>query len=281
MKFVQYILIVVCSLNIALAQEAYSIFDKDGNKKTFKDLVKSTDQKSHIFFGELHDNAVAHALQLQLTEQLFKQHQKNLLIGMEMFESDTQLIIDEYFSGRINQKSFESEARIWSNYATDYKPILEFAKANGLTLVATNIPRRYANAVYHQGIQILENVSDEGKKYFPKLPIAVDTTLSSYKEMKNMIPGHNGDNMVASQAVKDATMAERIYTYSQPNSIFLHLNGAYHTNKWEGIISYLKPKIADDKIFVITTVEQSDLENLSSENKGLADYIICVPEKVK
>lgn len=281
MKIYQYFLMFICCLNIAFAQDAYSIFDKDGNKKTFDDLVKSTDQKSHIFFGELHDNEIAHALELQLTQKLFELHQTNLIIGMEMFETDTQILINEYFSGIINQKSFESEARIWSNYATDYKPILEFAKANGLTLVATNIPRRYANAVYHQSLAILNTVSKEGKTYFPELPIEVDTTLSSYRELKNMVPGHNGDNMLASQAIKDATMAERIFIYSKPNSIFLHLNGAYHTNKREGIISFLQSKIADDKIFVITTVEQADLQNLSAENIGLADYIICVPAKVK
>ena len=63
-----------------------------------------------------------------------------------MFETDNQLIIDEYFSDLIKESSFESEVRLWKNYATDYKPLLNFAKQNGLKFVASNIPRRYASA---------------------------------------------------------------------------------------------------------------------------------------
>ncbi|MDZ7775007.1 MAG: ChaN family lipoprotein [Bacteroidales bacterium] len=71
-----------------------------------------------VFFGELHNNPVAHWLQLEVTRDLYQEKNGNLVLGAEMFEADNQLIIDEYLEGTIRQKDFEKEARLWSNYGT-------------------------------------------------------------------------------------------------------------------------------------------------------------------
>lgn len=98
-----------------------------------------------VFFGELHDNPVAHWLELEITKDIHTDKGKDLILAAEMFETDNQLIIDEYFSDIIKESSFEKEVRLWKNYQTDYKPLISFAKENGLRFVASNIPRRYAS----------------------------------------------------------------------------------------------------------------------------------------
>lgn len=260
------------------AQPAYTIFNKNGEKVSFEIMMKTTKGKSHIFFGEFHNNPIAHWLQFEMTKFLYDEYGKNLIIGAEMFESDNQLLINEYFSDQIKQKSFEEETRLWKNYKTDYKPILEFAKNKHLNFIATNIPRRYANSVFYNGIAILEQLPQESLSYIAPLPILIDTTLSSYKEIQNMPGDHSAAFMMEAQAVKDATMAHFILENTKGSTVFFHLNGAYHTDRYEGILSFLIPKIDRNKILTISTVSQSNVKELERKYLDLADFVICVDE---
>ena len=66
---------------------------------------------------------------------------------------------------------YEAEARLWDNYSTDYAPFVFFAKENKIPFIATNVPRRYANVVKDNGLQYLDSLSNEAKRYLPPLPI--------------------------------------------------------------------------------------------------------------
>ena len=77
---------------------------------------------------------------------------------------------------------------------------------------------------------------------------------------------------------KDATMAHFILTNRLAGHVLLHINGAYHSDFFEGILWYLKQKNADLGYLTITTVEQDDIRKLQAENLGRADFIICVDE---
>ena len=48
-------------------------------------------------------------------------------------------------------------ARLWNNFKTDYKPLVDFAKDNNLKFIATNIPRRFASLVFKGGFEVLED----------------------------------------------------------------------------------------------------------------------------
>src|SRR5690606_6555517 len=111
---IRIILLLLLSLPcISYAQEPFSIFTGTGQKVQFNQVIEASKGKSHIFFGELHNNAVDHWLQLELTKALFERDSSRLVIGAEMFETDNQLLVDEYLTGLISQKSFEEEARLW------------------------------------------------------------------------------------------------------------------------------------------------------------------------
>lgn len=263
---------------VSIAQEPYRLFTGTGEQVQVSDLIEASEGKSHIFFGELHNNAVSHWLQLELTKALFERDSSRLIVGAEMFEADNQLLLDEYLSGLISQKSFEEEARLWKNYKTDYRPILEFSKKHDIRLVATNAPRRYANAVYHGGFGVLDKLSLQAMRYLPPLPIQVDTSQSSYIELKKMSASHKGTYMLEAQALKDAAMAHFIAKNSTAGSVFLHLNGSYHSDRYEGIVNFLQRLIPKAKMLVITTVTQSDVDRLEKKNESLADFIICVDE---
>jgi uncharacterized iron-regulated protein len=259
---------------------AYKIFKGDGKKADYGDIVKAASKSDVIFFGELHDNPIAHWLELELTKSIYGIKGKDLILAAEMFETDNQLIIDEYFSDLIKESSFEGEVRKWNNYQTDYKPLLNFAKENGLKFVASNIPRHYAAMVASGGFEALQKVSPEGLKYIAPLPIDYDPELACYKDMLSMSGGpmgHASENLPKAQAIKDATMANSIARYRQPEQTVLHYNGSYHSDRYMGIIWYLNKYSPGLKITTITTILQDDIDKMGDESKGTADFVIVVP----
>jgi uncharacterized iron-regulated protein len=127
-------------------------------------------------------------------------------------------------------------------------------------------------------LPILESLPEHVRKMFlPTLPIQIDTTLASYQEIKKMAM-HGGKFMMEAQAVKDATMAHFIEKYWSPGKVFLHLNGAFHTNRHEGIISFLSKSWLKKDMLVISMTTQADINKLEEDNKGLGDYIFCFSE---
>jgi uncharacterized iron-regulated protein len=268
----------------AQSLDAYRIFTSEGEIINFESMKEFMLEKDVILFGELHDNPIAHWLQLELTIATYETKSNLLVLGAEMFEADNQLIIDEYFQGYINQGRFEAETRLWSNYKTDYKPILEFAKDKKLTFIATNIPRRYASMVSSGGLEALEKLSDDAKKFIAPLPIEYDPELPGYKAMLSMMgmlgKGAESQNFPKAQAIKDATMAWRISENLQENGIFLHFHGTYHSNNYEGIVWYLKKYQPNISMATIATVLQDGTDKLEEENFGIADFIIVVPQRM-
>jgi len=263
--------------------QAYNIFNQKGKKVKYKKMIKALQKADVVFFGELHNNPICHWLQLEVTRDLYAQESANLILGAEMFESDNQVIINEYFLGFISRRSFEKEARLWPNYDTDYKPLLEFAKENALTFVATNIPRRYASLVYKKGVDELENLPEYSKVYLPKLPIKQDYELKCYKKM--LTDGkHSGmtnpEYYPQAQMIKDATMAHFIYGNYNEGQLFLHFNGKYHSDNKQGIIWYLRRIDPNLNIVTISTVEQEQVSSLDADQKGIADFIITVPSRM-
>lgn len=263
---------------LSAQKQVYQLYNKDGKAIQYEDMIEMMKSAQAVFFGEFHDQPISHWLQKEVLFDLHKIHGDKLVIGAEMFESDNQLIIDEYFANYITQKKFEEEARLWKNYKNDYKAILEFAKEHKLPLIASNVPGRYANMVFNKGILSLDSLSDKAKKYFAPLPIHVDLSVSCYAEMLKMNMGHgtNSEHFPQAQILRDATMSHFMTPWIQKGNVIYHLNGSYHSDHHEGIIYYLKRSLPATNVFVISTVTQDTIETLDDENKGKGDVILCV-----
>ncbi|HVK97597.1 MAG TPA: ChaN family lipoprotein [Flavisolibacter sp.] len=276
----KYLLLSVFTLVVALAsaqdKPAYELFNVKGNKTKYEKLLKEAQKADIVLFGEFHNNPISHWLQLELTKDLNKR--RKLILGAEMFEQDNQSALDLYLTGAITQKGFDTMARLWSNYKTDYAPLVNFAKEKKLPFVATNVPRRYASLVARNGFEVLNGLTENEKQWIAPLPIAYDSTLPGYKNMLTMMHGHGGANFPKAQAVKDATMAHFILKNYQTGALFIHYNGAYHSDNYEGILWYLKKDRPDLKYLTISTVTQKDLNKLLPEHKGKADFIISVDD---
>jgi uncharacterized iron-regulated protein len=284
MKIFTFILCLIggfASLSFAQDLPLYRIYRAQGEASDFTRMADDVLLAQVILFGELHNNAVNHYLQLQLSKKVL-QADPELLFGAEMFESDNQLLLDEYLSGAITAQQLEAEGKMWNNFKTDYKPLLDLAKENQRPFIATNIPRRYASMVNRGGLESLEKLPAEAQRYIAPLPIMVDLELPGYKWMIETMgahaPGGQSSNIAKAQAVKDATMAHFILENLTMETRLIHFHGTFHSNNFEGIYWYLKQANPDIAIMTIATVEQDNLDALDEANKGLADFIIVLPK---
>ena len=89
-------------------------------------------------------------------------------------------------------------------------------------------------------------------------------------------------NIQKAQAIKDATMAHFILKNHSEGKTFLHFNGSYHSERYQGAVWYVKEYNKRTEyplnILTISSVDQKSLKALEDGNLGLADFIICVPE---
>lgn len=265
-------------LGISQDKKAYQLFDRNGKKVNYGKLLKTTLKNDVVLFGEYHNNSVSHWLELELAKDIADK--KAIVLGAEMLEADNQTQLNQYLKGEIDQKKLDSTARLWPNYKTDYKPLVDFAKEKNIPFIATNIPRRYAAMVSKKGFEKLETLTAEEKSWMAPLPIPYDANLPGYVEMMKMMGDHASLNMPKAQASKDATMAYFIMKNLVANSVFIHYNGTYHSDNFEGINWYLKHDNPNIKIITISTVEQKDISKLDKENYNKADYILVIDEDV-
>ena len=108
-----------------------------------------------------------------------------------------------------------------------------------------------------------------------------DINLPGYKAMLAMgMGGHSGENFPKAQAIKDATMAHFILKNHQQGQLFLHLNGSYHSDNYEGILWYLQQQQPDLKVVTISSVYQPSIQDLLPDNRGKADFTLAVPESM-
>lgn len=257
----------------------YQIYTAKGKVVSFNKMTRKLKGADVVLFGEYHDNSLGHWLQLQLLKSLHES--RELTLGAEMFEADNQVGLDAYLKGEISEEELSKEVRLWSNYKSDYKPLVAFAKEHRLPFVATNVPRRYASQVYKQGVGSLDSLSSEEKSWLAPLPFPYDATLAGYKKMMTMFDGeHGNDNLPKAQAVKDATMAYFIVQNFKKDNLFLHFNGSYHSDFYEGIVWYLNRYAVDLRVVTISMEVQDDVSTWDVKNKGRADFVIVIDRNI-
>ncbi len=260
---------------------ACRLFGRNGTETLYSAMLDHLAASAVVLFGELHVNPIVHWLQFEVTKDLFARVRERLVVGAEMFEADDQIIIDEYMAGTIGHDNLAAETKVWDNYETDYRPIVEFAHDHGIPFIGTNIPRRYARLVARSGLGALEKLSDQAKQWIAPLPILLDLKSPTYRDLLDLGTAHGMDaeNFLAAQAIKDATMAHFILTNHSPGKLFFHLNGEYHSRRYGGIFWYLKQAQPDLEIVTITSVEAATLDYID-DYRDVADYTLVIPRSM-
>jgi len=263
----------------AQATAGYRIYDSRRKQEVgIADIVQAVQPREVLVFGEQHDDSIGHVLELEVLRALHKRFGKEVILSMEMFHRDVQYIIDEYLAGLISEKNFIKEARAWETYKTDYRPSVEFARENGLRVIAANTPSRYTNMVTRKGLRSLDALSREVRKRYIA-PLPVDTLTGRYYDnFLKAMGGHTvpGMNLYQSQNLWDATMSWSVSQAmkAQKNAVVLMLNDRFHSDEHLGLVKRLeddyKKKVTTISCFAAADLAQPDWSAYAS----LADFVI-------
>ena len=281
-----FLLIAFVSLTTAQNKPAYQLFKNNGKVVKYDKMIKNLAKSDMVFFGEYHTNPISHWLQFEMSKSFFEIRGNKLFFGAEMFENGNQLVLDEYLNGLYSEKKMIPEiTQLWGNYKTDYKPLVDFAKENNLRFIATNIPRRYAAMINEMGIDALKKLKPKALAMIgPDLKAYFDPTVKAYAEMGDNMGEHVPPNMLniqTAQAAKDATMAHFSLKYFNPGNLLFHFEGSYHSNYSQGIIWWINKIQPGLEIKSITTLTQTEWNEMTDEEKAtIANYIIVVADNM-
>lgn len=242
-------------------------------------LVEALADQDVVFVGEHHDTAAGHELQNELTRLLIERRASHVALSMEMFERDTQEVLDRYLRGEIDEAAFRESSRPWPGYDEFYRPAVEAARAAGAPVIAANIPRPLAARVNKEG---LEAVAGEAH-----VPREVHVEPGDYRDRVLGALGGHGESMAdmdkdrffAAQCIKDDAMAEAIADHlaAKPGTSVIHWNGAFHSDHGLGTVERLKRRRPDVRVAILTTVRSDDPRyRLTDEERAAADFAIVV-----
>ncbi len=191
-----------------------------------------------IFIGERHTYYGDHLAELNAIMDLHGMGRK-FAIGMEMFQRPFQKPINDFIAGKISERRFLKETQYFQRWGFNYdlyRPILEYARANGIPVIALNVRRGIENKVAEGGFEAL---SPSEKKEIPK---SMDMSNERYrKELEKIYAVHPKGvtfrHFYQAQILWDETMAQSVARYLEknPGSQMIVLAGEGHIEYGYGI----------------------------------------------
>lgn len=179
------------------------------------DLIHLIKDCRIVFVGETHDNYQAHKVQLKIIKGLFDVSGGSIAIGMEMFQRRSQDKLDAFISGEMGEKQFLKEVWLpdWGYDYNYYKEIFDFAKTNGIKLIALNANNELREEINSKGF---ENLSDEKKKELPEIDMSDEyhrKRIKSIYDVHGVSTLDDFEKFYRIQCLWDETMADTAANY--------------------------------------------------------------------
>ncbi|HEU4628488.1 MAG TPA: ChaN family lipoprotein [Gemmatimonadaceae bacterium] len=250
-----------------------------------------------VFVGERHDDAATHRLELAVLEALAARG-RPVVLALEMFERDVQPLLDAYLAGRASEAEFLAGARPWPNYATDYRPLVEFARAQGWPVLASNVPRPIAALVARGGLAALDTLPPARRAHAAaELRCPDDPYRAKFVATMRGMPGHADaaapagppdsahaaadaavlQRFYEAQCVKDETMAESVARALRAGATVVHVNGAFHSDERLGTAARLLRRRPAARTIVVATVPGGAAAADAGASGNLGDYVVLLP----
>lgn len=304
------------ALDTAYHPAAYQVFTGAGRPATLEDVVRAMAPVRVVYVGETHDDPTGHMLELELLTRAADAYghaapdapgagglsavARPLALSLEFFERDAQLPLDEYLSGLISEASFKAASRPWERYATDYRPLIELAKARHLPVIAANAPRRYVTLVTQRGREPLDSLTEAAKALLAPLPygkaspeyrdkwIATISEVMEQEGKKCGVPVEQGAaapmgshgamaHQLDGQVLWDATMGSSIARYLQahPTGMVVHMVGGFHVERNTGIPEQLRSYVPGVRSLIVSLRPVDDVSKFQAAPSGQwGDFVI-------
>jgi len=306
----------VSASDTAYTAGEYRVFTGAGEPASLDDVVRDMAHHQVVFIGEAHDDPTGHMLEAELLARALAEHRassdetagRSVALSLEFFQADVQPVLDEYLGGLISERAFRTDSRPWPRYETDYRPLIEFSKANEISVIAANAPRRYTSRVTANGRESLADLSATARAHLAPLPygepseayrdqwIHVITGVMEQEGMKcgrplpepaeGEEPVHatapagahdNMGNQLHSQTLWDATMAHRISRHlaAVPDALVLHMVGSFHVARGTGTPEHLAAYSPGASYMIVVLRPVEDVDSFEPAPSGeWGDFVI-------
>lgn len=268
---------------------AHRVYDSKRKRITdFEAMLATLAKADIVFLGEQHDDPRTHQLQAAVLEGIARRRAGTVVLALEMFERDVQPVLDDYLARNVAEQDFLAASRPWPNYRTDYRPLVEFARAGGWPVVAGNVPRRLASMVSRGGLATLDTLASEQRAFVAEqLSCPRDDYWKRFRETMGDMSGHGMQlspeqleatvwRVYEAQCVKDETMAESIAeSFTTTGAPVVHANGSFHSDYRLGTVSRVARRLPKAKIVVVSFVPVEDLDAVDGKSRRrLGDFVV-------
>jgi len=274
-------------LPLACTVPAHLVSTADDTTVTVEQAATALCQADVVALGEMHQTPPVHALHKDLVEALFRRRGADLVIAMEMFDRDVQSVLLRYISGDADEYQLRTEAKPWPDYVRDYRPLVQFARDNGIVVLGANAPADLAARVRKEGLAAVQGA--------PFLPRSVSVPEDdAYEAFRQMMAGHPGvgpetiHRYYEAQCLRDDSMAEVVVDWLQQKRaagrrpLVVLVCGHGHSDHRRGAVARMLGRMPTLDVRVLSA-EESDEVGLGrgyySSPKTVGDYVVVVPRQ--
>ena len=211
-----------------------------GVKVTAEQMNAAISDARIIYVGETHDNPASHRQELQVLRAVADRYPGQVSLGMEMFNTSHQEVLDKWVAGELSEKEFLKESDWYSNWQMDfayYSDLLHYAREAKIPVVGINVTKELRQKV---GMHDLDELDEEIRAQLPEM----DFDDRYQKAMvESIYAGHGqGPKMFEAflrvQTLWDESMAESIVRHmadkGQEHRMVV-IAGGYHVRHGFGI----------------------------------------------
>lgn len=254
-------------------------------------MLDALAQRQVVLVGETHLDDNTHRIERAVLEGIARRKPGKVVLALEMFQRDVQPVLDAYLQGDIDEATFRREARVWGNYQTGYRPLVELAKAHGIPVVAANLPADLQRELAMKGAAALSSLT-AGERAM--LPLEIHPPHDGYwsrlgRRLRDRFHGHDAsaslearryavqnlwDNSMA-QAALEALQADRERTV-------LLIAGGFHVEYGQGIAHQIRVREPATDLALVTILPTFDLQGIEPESdRARADYVVYTPARAR
>lgn len=251
----------------------------DGAETTLEAFLAASETADLVAFGEFHGHPVGATMELKVLEGMAA-GKRPVALAMEFFERDVQGALDEYLAGKTTEAEFLKVARQGPAYPTTHRPLVEFAKARKIPVIAANAPRRLVTG-YRKAekpyAEYLATLSEADRGF---LPAETTAATGPYLDRFTKLMGPDrGAKLIVGQSLWDDAMADAMATYrsAHPDARVMFVVGGFHVAGRLGTITKYSARRPNDRVAILVMSHgEPPALAFDAEDKGEGDAILTV-----
>jgi len=222
-------------LFLALVAGSLSIL---ASTQTLNDQPTPVLHQKIFLLGEIHDNPHGHQSRLELVRQLIEEGNRPTVI-MEQFDRDNLDILITALVSCLDVDCVLAKAATPGWEWSHYRPFVQLALEQKITLMAGNLSNADVRKVMTQGFSVVFNPQTLERYQLHRIPPVIQSAQNQAIEEGhcNKLPSQVVGPMVRGQIARDVWMADLINKTDHPMVILIAGNG--HVRKDVGVFQWL------------------------------------------